>query len=98
MWQAFVAVFMALIVPLGVKLLKGLGFGFITFTGLDLLLDQLEQLIFTNFEALPAKVFQIAVMTGIDQYFVIVVSALTMAFAMQSFGGSVKSLKAGVTT
>lgn len=98
MWQALIAVIMAVVVPAGIKMLKGLGFGFATFTGLNVLLDYVEQNIFTSMESLPSKVFQLAVMCGVDQYFVIVLSALTISFAFSSFGGtSIKRLGASAT-
>jgi hypothetical protein len=96
MWDKLLGFLMLGSLPVAIKLLKGLGFGVVTYVGLNWVLDYVETHVFQSMESLPTKAFQLSVLIGLDQYFVIVLSALAIAFALRSFGaGEVKRIVMG---
>ena len=97
MWSNLLAFFLQAGPIVFVRLAKVFGVGFVTFQGFGWLIDYLRTNIFSNFESLPAKVFQICVMTGVDQALVIVLSGIAMAFFIRTVGtGSATKLTAGI--
>jgi hypothetical protein len=60
---------------LGWSLLKGLGFGAVTFTGVSLAMDQAKGYVFSSLGALPTAWLQLLGVLQIDVYFNILFSA-----------------------
>jgi hypothetical protein len=73
------------------SLLAAIGVGFVTYTGLDLLLDNLESQIQTSLGSLPSATLQIMAIAGIDEGIKIILSAYATRFAIAGFFNGIRS-------
>lgn len=78
-WAAWL---MALAVPLAVRVVVGLGFSVVTFTGVTELVAQLVALAQANWSALPATILQLAALSGIPESLGITMAAFSANAAM----------------
>ncbi|KMM87393.1 DUF2523 domain-containing protein [Pseudomonas lundensis] len=72
-----------------IKCLSGLGFGYLTYKGLDLLLGMVTDQVMQNFNSLPANMLSIMGLGDLDHAVNMTLSAYAARFAM----ASVKKLK-----
>jgi len=63
------------LIPLGWKLLRGLGFAAITFTGIQLFMDQAKTYVFSQLLSMPAEWVNLAGLLKLDVCFNILFSA-----------------------
>lgn len=69
------------------RVLALLGIGLITFTGGDLLIEQLFSVVESQFDALPPQIEQVIGLMQLDRFVTIVLSAYGVRFALTSVGG-----------
>ena len=94
MWQVLIGVFMTFGLPLVWIILRGLGFGLVTYGGLNLLTDYLGDKIQENFDGMPSAMYQMISLLGIPTAVNIVFSALAAIFVIKGMltaAGSPKS-------
>jgi len=72
-WAALAAV----IVPLGIRLLIGIGFAAVTYVGIGALWDAAQASIWSNLGAAPTSVLTILAMAKVDDFIKIILSAGT---------------------
>jgi len=77
---------MALAFPLVKRVMLSLGLGFITYEGLSLIGAQVQNLVVSNWGALPASMLQILNMAGFGQFVGIILSAITARIALVAVG------------
>jgi hypothetical protein len=77
MWGAIAGFVMALIGPLVGYVIKALGIGLVTYVGLDLVFDQVESYIFSQYAGLPVAIVQILNLLGIHSGIKIILSTLS---------------------
>lgn len=82
------------IVPLGWKLLRGLGFTAISYVGISAGLDKLKELAISNFNSVPAEYLNVLGLLKVDVCFSIIVSALLARTVLRgvSSSGSKKTM------
>jgi hypothetical protein len=89
---ALIAVFLRLvgyaIVPLGWKLLRGLGFTAVSYVGLSAALDKIKDLVMANFTSVPVEVINVLGLLKIDVCFNIILSALVARTLLRGFSSS----------
>lgn len=85
----------AIALPLVAKVLVGLGFGVVSFVGLDLVFSNITQWIFSEFEGLGSDIFSILVLAGMDQGINIITSSYVAGLTIASVGagGTLKKVK-----
>lgn len=76
------AVLSVIIIPLVVKVLIALGVGFVTFTGLNLLLDEAYNLIVAQISSLPTEPLSMLAIMKVDVYITMVFSAYSARMAL----------------
>lgn len=80
------------------QVLFALGVGFVSFTGISLVLSQLHAFAATQWSALPATVLQVMGLLRVDQALNLIISAAAVRFTLQGMtGGGIRKLvwKAG---
>lgn len=77
MWYALISVFMTFALPVVWIVLRGLGFGLVTYGGLSLLTDYLGDKIQENFDGMPTAMYQMISLLGIPTAVNIMLSVLT---------------------
>lgn len=99
---AVIALFLRLLgvslVPLGWKLLRGLGFTAVTFTGVQLLMDQAKDYVFSQLFSLPGEWVQMIGLLKLDVCFNILFSAYVaraVLWGMNQSTGSKSSIRFG---
>lgn len=86
------------VVPLGWKLLKGLGFIGVTYTGVHLLMEQARAYVFTQLMALPGEWLQLIGLLKLDVCFNILFSAYiarAVLWGMDKATGTKSSIRWG---
>ena len=73
---------------LAVKILIGLGIGFVTYSGGDLLVAQAETYVLTQFSGMPVKVYQVLKIAGIDQGVKMIFAAATAYITIRTTMGA----------
>jgi hypothetical protein len=68
------------------KSLLYLGFGFLAYTGIETLMDQLESQVMGAYASLPSMVWQIVSLCGLDVAITIILSALAMVLQVRVLG------------
>lgn len=71
-----------------VKIMLLVGLAFISYIGIDTLVDNFEVQIMSNYSAMPSIIWQVATLTGLDVAITIMLSALVLVL-------QIKLLKAG---
>jgi hypothetical protein len=69
------------IVPLGIRLLSGLGIGWITFTGLSSAFDTLKTTAINYWGSLPSAILQLFELAGINTAFGFILGGLAFRIA-----------------
>lgn len=99
---AVIALFLRLLgvslVPLGWKLLRGLGFAAVTFTGIQLFMDQAKDYVFTQLLSLPSDWIQLIGLLKLDVCFNIMFSAYiarAVVWGMNTASGSKSAIRFG---
>jgi cyanate permease len=85
------AFLLAMALPIAKKVFIALGLGIVTFTGLSLILNQLQSYIITSIGGVTADAAQVAALFGFHQSVGILLAAITTKFAMASFTRWTKS-------
>lgn len=67
-----------------IKIISSLGFGVMSYQGLNILLGLITDQVMQNFNSLPVSVLQIMGLGGLDHFINIVLSAYSARFAMVS--------------
>ena len=75
-----------------VNVLKAIGFGLISFTGMTLALNQLESWVFANYNGLSSDLFQMLSILDIDTGISMVFTAYTTRFSIARIYGAVHSV------
>ena len=83
LWVGIQTFLFITVLPLVVRVLTGLGFGVVTYTGASFVVTEAETYIFTKFAGFPANVYTVLVMAGLDE-------ALKIIFAAASATISIK--------
>lgn len=76
------------IVPLVVKVLAGLGFGFAVYTGITATFDAAYDYIVNQFDALPLEVLAILGIANIDKYITMIFSAHAVRLLLSGVNSS----------
>jgi len=76
------------------RALLALGFGFVTYKGIDVGIASLKETVIAGVRGLPADALQLVGYLWIDKALTVVFSAVATAIAMRALGGSVKRLVA----
>lgn len=86
---AVIALFLRLlgaaIVPLGWKLLRGLGFTAVSYVGVSAALDQIKSLAMSYFSSIPVEVLNVLGLLKVDVCFNIIISALVARTILRGF-------------
>ena len=69
-----------------------LGLGFVTYTGVQTFVDNLETELMAQFNGLPADAFNLAAMCGIDVAITIIISALVMSITIRGISTGARML------
>ncbi|MGI9282864.1 MAG: DUF2523 family protein [Endozoicomonas sp.] len=77
MWGAMLSVMMTFALPIVWIVLRGLGFGLVTYGGLSLLTEYLGDKIQENFDGMPIAMYQMISLLGIPTAVNILLSVLT---------------------
>lgn len=77
------AVWSVIAIPLVVKILLGLGIGFISYQGITLLTDSALEFIRSNLAGMPADVVAVIAITKIDVYFTMIFSAYAIKLTLK---------------
>lgn len=75
----------SVIASIGAKILISLGFGFVTYTGFDLVLEYAKNYLFAAFDSLPLPTLQLLGLLGIDQLISLLFSAWSTVFLIRTF-------------
>lgn len=78
----------AIVVPLVIKVMVGLGVGFITYTGVTLILDQALSFVIGQFSDLPGTVAQLLAMANVDRYVTMIFSAYSARLVLSGLNAS----------
>jgi len=74
-------------IPIVIKVLLALGFGFASYTGAEFAVTQAETYVLNHFSGMPSAAFQIMSMAGFLEGFKIVFAAYTSAIGLKvTFG------------
>ena len=65
--------------------LKLLGIGLVAYFGVGALVDQFEGYVMTQFDSLPADIFALLVLAGVDDFIAMIFAAYTLLFANKVF-------------
>lgn len=94
--QLFFQLLGVVIVPLAWKLLRGLGFAAVTYTGINILMDQAKDYVFQNMASLPMEWINLLGLLKVDVCINIIFSAYVaraMLWGMDKTSGSKSSIK-----
>lgn len=83
----------ASIVPLGVKLLIGLGFGFVTYSGVEFAITEAETWLATQYAGMAANTLAMAKIAGFTTGFSMVLSAYTAYIGIKLATGAFTRFK-----
>lgn len=86
-----VVFFFMMLAPFAVQFLAALGFGVVTYVGLDLIINQVETQIETQMSRLPADLVQVFSYVGVDEAVTIVISFATAKLAYNGFNNGQQS-------
>src|SRR5690554_1237886 len=84
MWGAIAGFVMALIGPLVGYVIKALGIGLVTYVGLDLVFDQVESFILSQYAGMPVAIVQVLNLLGIHSGIKIILSTLSACVAYKA--------------
>jgi hypothetical protein len=76
------------------RVLIALGFGFITYKGIDVGMASLKALVMAQVQGLPSEALGLVGFLWLDKALTMVFSAVTTSLAMRTVGGSVKRMVA----
>lgn len=96
--QLFFSLLGSVIVPLAWKLLKGLGFAAVTYTGVHLMMEEARDYVFTQLLSLPAEWIGLLGLLKLDVCFNILFSAYiarAVLWGMDKATGSKSSIRWG---
>lgn len=82
LWAAAGAFLSTIIVPLIWRAVAAIGLGFVTYTGIDLMLDELKIMVQGQFAGLPSLALQAIGMIKLDVGFTIILSSLLIRAVM----------------
>jgi len=82
------AILSATIVPLAVKLIAGLGFGFVVFQGLNLLLSETRLYVMEQFQNLPPEAWAMMAIARVDVAMSMIFSAYTVRLVLMGVNGA----------
>jgi hypothetical protein len=74
------------------RVLISMGIGFVTYTGIDLALTELQQLVISGVQGLPADMVSLIGFLWLDKALSVIFSAITTAVGLRYMGGSVKKM------
>ena len=74
------------------KAMLVLGLGFVSYTGVDLLVDNIEAQLLSQYSGLPANVWAMASLCGLDVAITIVVSAMALSLQIRLISAGAKML------
>lgn len=83
-WGVIAAFVMSLIGPLVGYVIKALGIGLVTYVGLDLVFDQIESYILSQYSGLPVTTVQVLNLLGIHSAIKIILSTLSACVAYRA--------------
>lgn len=72
------------IVPLGIRLLAGLGIGWITFEGLTVAFEALRSEVLSNWGSIPSAILQLLELAGFNKAFGLILGGLAFRIAYLS--------------
>lgn len=83
------------LLPAVVRLLGAFGAGFVTYQGLGLFIDQIEDFVFQSYSGMPATAFSIVTLAGFDKAITILFSAMVAALTVRGMSavGDIKLLR-----
>lgn len=76
------------------RVLIALGFGFVTYSGIDLGIAAMKKMVVDGVMGLPADIVGLVGYLWIDKALSVIFSAIATAIAMRALGGSVKKMVA----
>jgi len=74
------------------KTLLVLGLGFVTYLGIDVLVDNIEAQLLSQFGGLPADIWNMASMAGLDVAITIIISAMALSLQIRLISAGAKML------
>lgn len=89
-WIAVQVFIFSVIVPLGVKLLYGLGFAVVTYVGIDFLFDNAETELLNHFDGLSTDLYAILVIAGVRDGIQVMMASASTFLGIKSLGGFTK--------
>lgn len=96
MWALFMPAFIgALAMAMGSlagRVLIALGFGFVTYTGIDLGIGAMKQMVVGGLQGMSADIVGLIGYLWIDKAISVIFSAIGTAIMMRALGGSVKRM------
>lgn len=93
MWF-YLLTFLTTVLPALVWLImRTLGFGLVTYAGLDIIMTAVRSWILTNWDGLPSDLISILALAGADVAAKILIAAYVTGFSIQSALGSFKGFK-----
>jgi hypothetical protein len=91
--MVFAAGLWAIAVPLAIKILAGLGIGFVVFQGADQLVSLADSYIMSNFNNLPASMLAIAQMAGFADGLQMILAAYAAQVTIMVTTGALTKVK-----
>lgn len=76
------------------RVMIALGFGFVTYKGIDVGIESLKQTAMSGINGLPAEALGLVGYLWLDKALTVIFSAIATALAMRAVGGSVKRMVA----
>lgn len=74
------------------RALIAMGIGFVTYTGVDLALTEMQNLVISGVRGLPADMVSLVGYLWLDKALSVIFSAITTAVSLRYLGGSVKKM------
>lgn len=90
LFVAIWAFILATVVPIVIHVLKALGIGIIVYSGADFVITTAESYVFSNYDSLPANMWTMFTLAGIDAGIKILFSAYAANIAIRASTGSFK--------
>ena len=87
MWAVLGQFLIAVAVPMLFRLLSAVGVGWVSYNGIDALMNNLEGVVHSQFAGLPTAIVQIAALLKVDVFINIIFSAYAVRFALATTNG-----------
>lgn len=92
-WIGVQAFIFSTLVPLVVHLLTAFGVGVVAYTGASIIITTAENYVFSSYDNLPIRVWQMLTLGGVDAGLKILFSAYAANIAIRGVSGAIKKFK-----